>query len=47
MGAQNYCYKSFGKNDRTCYLPKGHKGKHAGMRAAANRRALAREKEKP
>lgn len=29
-----FCYTCFGKNDRTCYLPKGHKGKHAGMKAA-------------
>jgi len=34
---QNLCYRSFGKNDRTCYLPKGHKGHHAGMKAAVKR----------
>jgi hypothetical protein len=35
------CYRSFGKNDRTCYKPKGHQGPHAGMRAAARLAALA------
>jgi hypothetical protein len=37
---ERFCYACFGKNDQTCYRPKGHKVKHGSMRVAVRERLL-------
>lgn len=42
-----FCYQCFEKNDRTCYKPKGHTGKHAGMKAVVREHILGRPPKEP